>query len=61
MTAKEELVNKIKELEEKKEKLEKEMQNPFLNITLRTKYKSDLPILIKEITDLKKRLLLLQD
>ncbi len=58
MSEREEIIKKIVQLEKEKEKMEKEMQNPFLNINLRTKYKKELPLLIKDVEKLKKQLLL---
>jgi FtsZ-binding cell division protein ZapB len=42
-------VNKINELQEKKQKIKKEMQSPFLNRTMREKYKKELPEIDSEI------------
>ncbi len=55
---KEELLKKIEELEKRKKEIAKELQSPFLNINLRTKYKKELPEIEKSIAEFKRRILL---
>ena len=59
MTEKEMLEKKIEEVQKDIEKMNKELQNPFLSLTLREKYKKDIKVKEHELKELKKRLLLI--
>lgn len=51
-----EYVQKIAELREKKKQLEKDLKNPFVNRTLREKYKKEIPQIEKDIQTYKRKI-----